>query len=92
MYFPFVRRFSYKLKNVSRQSQRKLSFFSNRCPNQRRPLGTRIKLITADEAYHDNDGSLYEETGVVQIMPPAADTKLLENVDPEKQLPNMENI
>jgi len=34
----------------------------------------------------------YEETGVAQIMPPAADTKLLENVDPEKQLPNMENI
>jgi DDE family transposase len=46
-------------------------------------MGIEIKLITADEAYHDKDQSLYEETGVTLITPPSADTKLPENVDPE---------
>jgi hypothetical protein len=46
-------------------------------------MGIEIKLITADEAYHDNDDSLYEETGVTLITPPSAGTKLPENVDPE---------
>lgn len=46
-------------------------------------MGIEIKLITADEAYHDNDSSLYDETGVTLITPPSADTKLPENVDPE---------
>jgi hypothetical protein len=46
-------------------------------------MGIEIKLITADEAYHDKDGSLYKETGVTLITPPSADTKLPENVDPE---------
>ncbi|MCP4749542.1 MAG: transposase [Proteobacteria bacterium] len=46
-------------------------------------MGIEIKLITADEAYDDKDGSLYEETGVTVITPPSADAKLPENVDPE---------
>lgn len=46
-------------------------------------MGIAIKLITADEAYHDNDGSLYEKTGVTLITSPSANTKLPENVDPE---------
>ncbi len=46
-------------------------------------MGIEIKLITADEAYHDKDESLYEETGVTLITPPSANTKLPENVDPE---------
>ncbi len=46
-------------------------------------IGIEIKLITADEAYHDKDGSLYEETGVTVITPPSAKTKLPENVNPE---------
>lgn len=46
-------------------------------------MGIEIKLITADEAYHDNDGSLYGQTGVTLITPPSAGTKLPKNVDPE---------
>lgn len=46
-------------------------------------MGIEIKFITADEAYHDKDGSFYEDTGVTLITPPSADTKLPENVDPE---------
>jgi hypothetical protein len=45
-------------------------------------MGIEIKLITADQAYHDKDNSLYEEAGVILITPPSADTKLPENVDP----------
>jgi hypothetical protein len=28
-------------------------------------MGIDLKLITADEAYHDKDGSLFAETGVI---------------------------
>lgn len=46
-------------------------------------MGLEIKLITADEAYHDKDSSLFEETGVTLVTPPSADTKLPDNVDPK---------
>ncbi len=46
-------------------------------------MGIDIKLITADEAYHDKDGSLYDKTEVTLITPPPADKKLPENVNPE---------
>ena len=34
-------------------------------------MGLDIKLVTADEAYHDKDGSLFEETGVIVTTPPS---------------------
>jgi len=46
-------------------------------------MGIDIKLITADEAYHDNDGSLLEETGVNLIKPPSSKVAVPENVDTE---------
>jgi hypothetical protein len=46
-------------------------------------MGIDMKLITADEAYHDKDGSFYKDTGVTLVAPPAAKTKLPENVEPE---------
>jgi hypothetical protein len=46
-------------------------------------MGIELKLVTADEAYHDNDQSLYEETGVSLIKPPAAKTGLPDNTDSE---------
>ena len=46
-------------------------------------MGVEVKLITADEAYHDKDGSFFEETGVTLVTPPSTDTKLPENVDPQ---------
>ncbi|NQU63253.1 MAG: transposase [SAR324 cluster bacterium] len=55
-------------------------------------MGIDIKLITADEAYHDKDGSLYEETGVALITPPSADTKLPENVDPENYAVTLDDM
>lgn len=33
-------------------------------------IGIDVKLITADEAYHDNEGDLYKETGTYLITPP----------------------
>ncbi len=46
-------------------------------------MGIDIKLITADEAYHDKEGSLYEKTRVTLIKPPPSDKEMPENVDHE---------
>ena len=46
-------------------------------------IGLDLKLITADEAYHDKDGSLYKETGVHLVKPPSSKVNLPENVDAE---------
>lgn len=44
-------------------------------------MGIDVKLITADEAYHDKDSSLYRETGAIVTTPPSAKVALPENVD-----------
>jgi hypothetical protein len=46
-------------------------------------MGIEVKLITADEAYHDKDGSLFDETGVRLITPPSSQSELPDNVCPE---------
>ena len=46
-------------------------------------IGLELKLITADEAYHDNDGGLFEESGVYLVKPPSSKAALPENVDGE---------
>jgi len=40
-----------------------------------------LKLITADEAYHDKNGALYEENGVHLVKPPNSKVLLPENVN-----------
>ena len=44
-------------------------------------MGIDLKLITADEAYHDSDGSFFKETGVHVITPPSSKVSLPENID-----------
>jgi len=46
-------------------------------------MGIDIKLITADEAYHDKDGSLFGDTGVLLTTPPQAKVLVPENFDRE---------
>ena len=46
-------------------------------------IGLDLKLITADEAYHDKDGSLLEQTGVHLIAPPNKKVTLPGNVEAE---------
>ena len=43
-------------------------------------LGIDMKLITADQAYHDSDGSVLNETGVYVIAPASEKAKLPDNV------------
>jgi len=43
-------------------------------------MGIDIKLITADQAYHDSDGSVLNETGVYVIAPASEKAKLPDNV------------
>jgi hypothetical protein len=44
-------------------------------------MGIDIKLVTADEAYHDKDGTLFKETGVIVTTPPSTKVSLPANVD-----------
>jgi hypothetical protein len=44
-------------------------------------IGLDLKLITADEAYHDSDGSLLEQTGVHLVAPPNNKVVLPSNVE-----------
>lgn len=46
-------------------------------------MGIDLKLITADEAYHDKDGSLFADTGVIVTTPPSAKVLAPEHTDPE---------
>jgi hypothetical protein len=39
-----------------------------------------MKLIAADRAYHDSEGSILEETGVYVIAPPSEKALLPDNV------------
>ncbi len=43
-------------------------------------MGIDVKLVTADQAYHDSDGSVLDETRVYVIAPPSEKAKLPENV------------
>lgn len=44
-------------------------------------IGIEVKLITADEAYHDKDGTVLSETGVHIITPVSSNVSVPENVD-----------
>ncbi len=49
--------------------------------NLAQAMGIDVQLITADEAYHDKDGSLFEDTGVIVTTPPSSKVSLPENTD-----------
>lgn len=46
-------------------------------------MGLDIKLISADEAYHDNTGEIRAQTGAQLIKPPNEKVSLPEQVEPE---------
>lgn len=46
-------------------------------------MGIEIKMVTADEAYHDKTGQIHEETGVCLITPASEKVKCPDNVDSE---------
>ena len=46
-------------------------------------MGLDIKLVTADEAYHDKDGSLFKETSVIVTTPPSSLVNPPVNVAPK---------
>ena len=49
--------------------------------NLAQAMGIEIRLVTADEAYHDKDGSLFNETGAIVTTPPSSKASTPENVD-----------
>ncbi len=49
--------------------------------NLAQAMGIDLQLITADEAYHDKDGTLFQETGVTVTTPPSSKVSVPENID-----------
>jgi hypothetical protein len=49
--------------------------------NLAQAMGIDVKLVTADEAYHDKDGTMYGDTGVIVTTPPSAKVTLPLHVD-----------
>lgn len=49
--------------------------------NLAQAMGIELKLITADEAYHDKDGSLVADTGVFLTTPPSAKVVAPDHID-----------
>lgn len=48
--------------------------------NLAQAIGIDLKLITADEAYHDKDGTLFQETGVTVTTPPLSTVSLPKHI------------
>ncbi len=46
-------------------------------------IGIDMKLVTADEAYHDGNGAFYEETGIHLTTPPSSKVTLPEHLNPD---------
>lgn len=49
--------------------------------NVAQAMGIDVQLVTADEAYHDKDGSLFSETGTIVTTPPSAKVALPKHTD-----------
>ena len=74
---------SYPLLSVLAAANHHDSNFLLPLINLAQAIGLDVKLITADEAYNDSKGELFEETGVHLIKPPSTRVLLPENVDAE---------
>lgn len=59
------------------------SHFMRHLINLGKAIGLDLKVITADEAYHDKDGSVLAQTGVRVIAPPNKKVALPSNVEAE---------
>jgi len=55
-------------------------------------IGLDLKLITADEAYHDKDGSFFKESGVHLVKPPSSKVSLPANVDAQTLQVNFDDF
>ncbi len=49
--------------------------------NLAQAMGIDVKLVTADEAYHDKGGSLYNHTGAIVTTPPSSKVLTPDNVN-----------
>jgi hypothetical protein len=72
---------SYPLVSLLAPANHHDSHFLPFLVNLAQAMGVTLQLITADEAYHDNDGSLFEKTGVLLTTPPSAMAKPPAHID-----------
>ena len=74
---------SYPLVSILAPANHHDSLFLQFLVKLAQAIGLDINMVTADEAYHDKDGSLFEETGVTVTTPPSSLVRTPENVTPE---------
>lgn len=55
-------------------------------------IGLDIKLVSADEAYHDKTGAVYNENGTYLVTPLNDRVKLPDNVDPETHAVTLDDL
>lgn len=72
---------SYPLASVLASANHHDSHFLPFLVKLAQAMGIDVQLVTADEAYHDKDGSLFAETGVIVTTPPAKKVALPAHVN-----------
>ena len=72
---------SFPLVSILAAANHHDSHFLTFLVNLAQAMGIDVKLVTADEAYHDKDGSLRADTGVIVTTPPSAKVSNPPNVD-----------
>ena len=61
------------------------SLFAHPLISLAQAIGLDVKLVTADEAYHDNQGDIYNDTGATIITPPNKTVTIPDFVDVEQK-------
>jgi hypothetical protein len=72
---------SFPLVSILAAANHHDSHFLTFLVNLAQAMGIDVKLVTADEAYHDKNGSLRADTGVIVTTPPSAKVSTPPNVD-----------
>ncbi len=72
---------SFPLVSILAAANHHDSHFLTFLVNLAQAMGIDVKLVTADEAYHDKDGILYADTGVIVTTPPSAKVALPPHVN-----------
>jgi len=74
---------SFPLVSILAAANHHDSHFLQFLVNLAQAMGIDVKLVTADEAHHDKDGSLLADTGVIVTTPPSVKVSIPTNVDGE---------
>lgn len=76
---------SYPLISLLAPANHHDSHFAHPLISLAQAIGLNVRLVTADEAYHDKDNDIYDDLGATIITPPDKKTLLPDFVDVERK-------